>query len=248
MTNSLYLYPQAIARDGDSVTGKVLRKTAFRVSPWEYNTRDERFKKEITVMPACGDCALKKISVPHKRYPSLGACGLDCGLCPRYYTLGKSRCPGCAGPGFADKHPTCSFITCCVKKKSLEVCGQCAEFPCPKFRNAEDYRATESSSYPPARKILPNLHFIKTHGVARFIEQQRRRINLLESMLGGFDEGRSRSFYCRAAALLGPRSLEGALRAARREIGFASKDAKARAKFLRALLNERAEREGIELN
>jgi hypothetical protein len=33
-----------------------------------------------------------------KKYPTIGVCGLDCGLCPRYYTIGPSRCPGCAGP------------------------------------------------------------------------------------------------------------------------------------------------------
>jgi hypothetical protein len=134
-----------------------------------------------------------------------------------------------------------------VEKKRLEVCGQCPEFPSPKFGSAEEYRATESSSYPPPRKILPNLHFIRKHGVARFVERQRRRIKPLESMLSGFDDGRSRSFYCRAAALLGPRGLEGALRAAKREIGFPSQDAKAGAKLPRALLNERADREGSEL-
>jgi len=199
------------------------------------------------MMRACGDRAMRKTAAPLKHFPTLGACGLDCGLCPRYYTAGKSRCPGCAGPGFAAKHPSCSFITCCVKKKGLEVCGQCPEFPCPKFNSAEEYRATESSSYPPARKILPNLHFIRRCGVAHFVRQQRRRIKLLESMLSGFDDGRTRSFYCRAAALLDSRVLEGALRAARREVGFSSLDVRAKANLLRALLNERADREGIEL-
>jgi hypothetical protein len=190
------------------------------------------------------------VAVPLKRYPTIAACGLDCGLCPRYYTAGKSRCPGCCGPDFAQKHPTCSFITCCVKRKGLEACGECPEFPCAKFKSTEEYRAAEASSYPPSRKMLPNLHFIKKHGVARFVEQQRRRIRLLESMLGGFDDGRSRSFYCRAAALLEPRGMEGALRRAERETnagGFPSQDAKARARLLRALLTERANREGTEL-
>ena len=98
--------------------------------------------------------------------------------------------------------------------------------------------------------MLPNLHFIRKHGIARFVEQQRRRITLLESMLGGFDDGRSRSFYCRAAALLEPRGMVGALSKAKREMnagGFPAQDAKARARLLRALLNERANREGIEL-
>jgi hypothetical protein len=137
-----------------------------------------------------------------------------------------------------------------VKRKGLEACGECPEFPCAKFKSTEEYRAAEASSYPPSRKMLPNLHFIKKHGVARFVEQQRRRIRLLESMLGGFDDGRSRSFYCRAAALLEPRGMEGALRRAERETnagGFPSQDTKARARLLRTLLNERANREGTEL-
>jgi hypothetical protein len=199
---------------------------------------------------SCGIRALKNVAVPLKRYPTIAACGLDCGLCPRYYTVGKSRCPGCCGPGFAEKHPTCSFITCCVKRKGLEACGECPEFPCAKFKSTEEYRAAEVSAYPPARKMLPNLHFIKKYGIPRFVQQQRQRIRLLDSMLGGFDDGRSRSFYCRAAALLGLRGVEGALRKAKREpnaSGFPSQDARARARLLRALLNERANAEGIEL-
>jgi hypothetical protein len=190
------------------------------------------------------------MAVPLKRCPTIAVCGLDCGLCPRYYTAGKSRCPGCGGPDFALKHPTCSFITCCVEKKGLEACGECPEFPCAKFKSSEEYRAAEVSSYPPGRKMLPNLHFIQKHSVARFVEQQRRRIRLLESMLGGFDDGRSRSFYCRPAAVLEPRGMAGALRKAKREMnarGFPSQDAKAKARLLRALLSERANREGIEL-
>ncbi len=190
------------------------------------------------------------MAAPLKRYPTIAACGLDCGLCPRYYTVGKSRCPGCCGPDFALKHPTCAFITCCVKKRDLETCGGCPEFPCARFRSTEEYRAAESSSYPPSRKMLPHLYFIKKHGISRFVERQRRRIRLLESMLAGFDDGRSRSFYCRAAALLEPKGVDGALRKAEREInrtGFPSQDNKARAKLLRALLNERASWEGVEL-
>jgi hypothetical protein len=26
-------------------------------------------------------------------HPTIGCCGIDCGLCPRYYTDGPSRCP-----------------------------------------------------------------------------------------------------------------------------------------------------------
>lgn len=192
-------------------------------------------------MLSSGLHASTKAASPVKRYPTIAVCGLDCGLCPRYYTVGKSRCPGCCGLNFFTKHPSCSFITCCVKKKGLETCGECPEFPCSKFKKVKDYRAVESSSYPPARKMLPNLHFIRRHGVERFVREQRRRIRLLEAMLSGFDDGRSRSFCCRAAALLDPSVVEATLRRAQRETrapGFPRQDPKARARLLHKFLDE----------
>ena len=184
-----------------------------------------------------------------KRYPMIGVCGLDCGLCPRYYTAGPSRCPGCAGPDFPKKHPSCSFITCCVKKKGLEVCGECLDFPCGKFKSEDEYRQVkESSSYPTYRKVFPNLNFVKEHGIEAFVQQQERRIRLLERMIADFDDGRSKSFYCRSAAWLDPAGLERSLKAAARKIEadhVATNDHKAKAKILRALLDELATKEDL---
>lgn len=199
-------------------------------------------------MPAAGGGAK---ATPLKAYPTIGACGLDCGLCPRYYTVGTSRCPGCAGPGFFDKHPSCSFITCCVKKRGLEVCGQCPEFPCPKFKGDEEYRrAPLSSSYPPDRKLLSNLRSIREKGIEAFAKQQGKRIALLESMIEGYDDGRSRSFFCRAAALLDPTVVEGSLDQAKKATAArraGTRDAADKARVLRGLLVDAAVREGIEL-
>ncbi len=186
-----------------------------------------------------------------KRYPTVGVCGLDCGLCPRYYTAGPSRCPGCDGPDFPNKRPSCSFITCCVKKKGLEACGQCDNFPCAKFKSEDEYqRAKESSSYPPYRKVMANLKSIREHGIERFLEQQRRRIQLLERMIADFDDGRSKSYYCRSAALLDPADVESSLDAAARRIEaehVARDDVKAKAKVLRSTLSGPAAEEGIRL-
>jgi len=137
-----------------------------------------------------------------------------------------------------------------VKTRKLEVCGECPEFPCAKFKPPEKYQVLGSSSYPPNRKVLPNLYFIKAQGIARFVGQQKKRRRLLRGMLAKFDDGRSRSFYCRATALLDPPSLASALSEAKRKAGLAKippDDAKGRARVLRELLNERARREGIEL-
>ena len=186
-----------------------------------------------------------------KIYPTIGVCGLDCGLCARYYTGGTSRCPGCTGPDFSNKHPSCSFITCCVKKKNLEVCAECSEFPCSKFKSEEEYQQLkQSSSYPPYKKIISNLNFIKEYGIKKFIKQQKKRIKLLETMIENYDDGRSRSFYCKAAALLDLTILKNSLDKVTQKIktdNIKPNDTKTKAKILKSILNEIALKKGAEL-
>jgi len=186
-----------------------------------------------------------------KMYPTIGVCGLDCGLCPRYYTEGASRCPGCGGPNFLNKHPSCSFITCCVKKNNFEVCAFCSAFPCSKFKTDKEIQQFEgSSSYPPYKKIILNLNYIKDYGIEKFIDKQKKRIRLLEKLLQNYDDGRSKSFFCKAAALLDINSLEDSLNKALQKIKsfkISSSDIKLKAKIIKDILNESALKEKIVL-
>lgn len=87
---------------------------------------------------------------------------------------------------------------------------------------------------------MANLKAIQEHGIEAFARQQSRRIKLLERMLADFDDGRSKSCYCRSAALLDLAALESALDAATRKIKadrIPPDDAKAKARILRALLD-----------
>jgi Protein of unknown function (DUF3795) len=184
-----------------------------------------------------------------KKYPTLGCCGLDCGLCPRYYSVGPSRCPGCAGLDFFNKHPSCSYITCCVKKKGLEVCAECDEFPCPKFTSWLD-KLTIEDSFLTHQKIRSNLYFIKQQGLDKFLKQQKKRIKLLEKMLKDFDEGRSKSFYCIASTLLPVAELETLIDEAEHKIKVEkvrADDTKTKAKILKELLSSFAAKGGVEL-
>ncbi|MFZ3386712.1 MAG: DUF3795 domain-containing protein [Candidatus Hydromicrobium sp.] len=193
---------------------------------------------------------MEKSNVHLKKYPTIAVCGLDCGLCPRFYTVGTSRCPGCAGPNFFAKHPSCSFITGCVKKNNLEVCAECSTFPCSKFKSNEEYQQLkESSSFPSSKKVMPNLIFIKDHGIEKFVEQQKVRMKLLKTMIEKFDDGRSRGFYCKAADLLNLINLEGSLDKATQRIktdNIKLGDIKIKAKILKSILNEIALEEGYE--
>ncbi|MCD4744751.1 MAG: DUF3795 domain-containing protein [Bacteroidales bacterium] len=186
-----------------------------------------------------------RIKKPIKKFPTLGCCGLDCGLCPRYYTVGSSRCPGCCGPNFFNKHPGCPFITCCVKKKNLEVCSQCDEFPCSKFNGWD-----AGDSFISHKISISNLILIRKSGLGKFIKQQAQRIKLLEIMQKNYDEGRSKSFYCISTALLPITDIETLLNTAEQEIEdnkINEDDKKARAKILKKLINDFAGKQGIEL-
>jgi len=166
-----------------------------------------------------------------RQHAAVGCCGIDCGLCPRYYTAGPSRCPGCGGEGFEQKHPSCSFVTCCVKKRGLEVCAQCGGFPCGKF----DKETGERDSFVTHRRVMPNQRMIAEIGLDAFLERQAERIVFLEEALKRYDDGKSKSYFCLAAALLSVGSLKEALSLAEK------------GENLRGALKRFAEAEGQEL-
>ncbi len=185
---------------------------------------------------------MERTNTDLKKYPTTGVCGLDCGLCPRYHTVGSSRCPGCGGHDFFNKHPSCSFITCCVKKKNLEVCAECSDFPCVKFKSAKEYiKIKESSSYASSKRVLPNLYFIKERGINKFIEQQDKRIQLLKTMISKFDDGRSKSFFCKAAMFHDLTALENSIERATKIIEsdkIDQTDIKSKANILKTIIDQ----------
>lgn len=96
---------------------------------------------------------------------------------------------------------------------------------------------------------MPNLNFIKEHGIEKFVGQQKKRIKLLETMIVNFDDGRSRSFYCKSAALLDLAALENSLDKAIQKIktdNIKPKDTKTKAKILKGILIGVALKEGVE--
>jgi len=81
---------------------------------------------------------------------------------------------------------------------------------------------------------------MKEHGIEEFAGQQRKRIELLERMLADFDDGRSKSFYCKSAALLDSATIENSLdRAVQRiETGDINpSDIKTKANTLKGILS-----------
>jgi len=181
--------------------------------------------------------------MPLKKHPTIGCCGIDCGLCPRYYTAGGSRCPGCGGEGFDDAHPPCGVKKCCAGNHGLEACGQCAAYPCQRY---EDREKMERDSFVTHKRMYRNHEKIKADGIERFMAEQGVRVSILKDLLANFDDGRAKGFYCLSAALLSPEKMRSAM--AGTLVEAASKDdKKIKAKALRAAFQGIAEAEGVEL-
>ncbi len=185
-----------------------------------------------------------------KKNPTIGCCGIDCGLCPRYYTEGKSRCPGCFGKDFLNvMAQTCSFITCCVKNRNLETCGECKEFPCSKF-NSKWFGKDAYDSFVTHKQAMNNLVNIKRIGMEKFLNHQKRRIDFLVEMLNDFNDGRSKNFYCISTALLSIQGIKEALKNARIKIikmNIQKNDKKSKAKILKENLLNIAQNENVKL-
>jgi hypothetical protein len=133
-----------------------------------------------------------------KNHPTIGCCGIDCGLCPRFHSSGPSACPGCHGENFRDKHPSCGFVTCCVTKRGLEVCAGCEDYPCKRFEPEK----AGYDSFVTHQRVFANLDEIRAQGIGPFIAQQKIRMEILTWLLQNADDGRSKSFFCLACALL----------------------------------------------
>jgi hypothetical protein len=80
----------------------------------------------------------------------------------------------------------------------LEVCSECDDYPCKRF----DSEKNGYDSFVTHRMIFTNHDFIRLNGITHFIENQGIRIEILNEWLKNFDDGRSKSFFCIACALL----------------------------------------------
>jgi hypothetical protein len=181
------------------------------------------------------------VTVKLKKYEIIACCGIACGLCPRFHTKGNSACPGCGGLNFKEKHPSCGVLTCCTIRNRFEVCSDCKDFPCKRFKSEK----TECDTFVTHQKMFANLEFIKQNGMEQFIENQKIRMNILGDLLSNYDDGRSKSFYCISCALLPVDKLQKAHEFAQKI--DSNKALKEKSKLLKEFLTIIAHSENIEL-
>ena len=176
-----------------------------------------------------------------KKYETIAACGIDCGLCPRFYTKGNSACPGCGGLNFKEKHPSCGVLTCCVVKNGFETCADCKDFPCSRFKTED----AGCDSFTTHKKMFSNLEEIKIVGIEHFVDKQKVRIDILRALLTDFDDGRAKSFFCQTCTLLPIDKLQEIYDNLQKIV--AKNELKEKSKLARKLITETADLLGIDL-
>ena len=173
----------------------------------------------------------------------LGVCGLSCRLCPRYHTDAESRCGECK----SEQRITvgCTFITCAVKKQSIEFCWDCHDSQtCEKWANHRDF-GKQHDTFKCYQKLEDNISTILQKGIESFEEQQKTREQLLIEMLKKFNEGRSKSYLCIAATVLDIDEIRDVLSRAREEsAGLGVKD---RSRVMRSMIDGIAGSKGYNL-
>jgi hypothetical protein len=177
-----------------------------------------------------------------RRHPTFALCGLNCGLCPRYHTDGPSRCPGCGGPNFHLKRPSCSVITCSRKHGDVEFCFQCSAFPCPRYR-----APSKQDSFVTYRNVLSDMDRAKKRGVDSYMKELDRKVEIVETLIARYNDGKRKGFYCLAVNLLDLPELEKIMRRLTEDADAQGLDIKEKAGAAVELLEAAARKKGVEL-
>ena len=176
-----------------------------------------------------------------RQYPLFSACGLNCGLCPRFHTNGASRCPGCAGRGFSQKHPACGVLSCC-RRRGVAFCFLCEGYPCQKYDGAD-----LSDSFITHKNQLRDAERAREMGIDAYMADMESKARLLARLLEGCDDGRRKSHFCLAVNLLELRDIRDVVEQLAAET---KPDGPVKEKAVAAvrLLGEMAERRGVSLH
>jgi hypothetical protein len=132
-----------------------------------------------------------------------------------------------------------------VKAKSFVTCAECDNFPCEKYEGFFDW-----DSFVTHKVCGPNINRIKKVDLKKWLQEQGQRKVILNNLLANYNEGRSRSFYCAAVALMPAGLLKEAINKAKKLITnnkVADSDLKVNAKILKTAIQNLASRSKIDL-
>ncbi len=175
-----------------------------------------------------------------REYPLFSLCGLNCGLCPQYHTNAASKCPGCGGPDFHLKHPSCPVINCSKKHENPEYCFQCAAFPCEKYK-----APSKTDSFISYQNVLADFQKAQKDGVEAYQNELNEKVEILKFLLENYNDGRRKSFFCLAVNLLDLNDLKECLEEMKKRIEKQQLGDKDKTAEIVSLLSEKAKNRNL---
>ncbi|MCT4612322.1 MAG: DUF3795 domain-containing protein [Clostridia bacterium] len=137
-----------------------------------------------------------------RRYPEIGGCGINCSLCPKKYTVGKSQCDGCCSKGFWDELRMCPMASCLLKSDK-EFCYECELYPCEK-----NIKFQKWDSFVSHEKTLDVLGKLKVEGLNKYLGELEIREKIFKELVEKYNNGRMKTFYSRVVILFELSALE----------------------------------------
>jgi hypothetical protein len=176
-----------------------------------------------------------------RKYPLFSLCGLNCGLCPRYHTDGASKCPGCGGPDFHLKHPTCAVITCNKKHDDVEFCFQCSSYPCERY-----LKQKKADSFISYRNVLVDFKKSK-EDIAKYKTELNGKVKILKYLIAHCNDGKKKNFYCVAVNHLKLSDLKNIMDQIDKQIKSKDVGSKNKIEIVVDLIEKMAKKENVEL-
>jgi len=148
-------------------------------------------------------------------------------------------CPGCGGgPG----NQSCAIAKCSLQHDRVEYCFLCPEFPCGKFDGAED-----CDSFITHQRQLSDIERAKEIGIDAYHKEQTRKVEILQTLLDEYNDGRKKTFYCLAVNLLPLEKIENIMEQAANYSSLSTLGIKEKSAYIVSLFQDYASQEGLVL-
>lgn len=119
-------------------------------------------------------------------------CGLNCSLCPLFV---RGNCHGCkAGSHCASQ---CPFVPCSIEHGSIDYCFECEEYLCRYYEGVDQHDSMITHF-----NQLNDIEKAKKIGIEKYHEEQLIKVEILEKLLKGYDNGQRDIFFCLAVNLM----------------------------------------------
>ena len=149
-------------------------------------------------------------------------------------------CPGCGGGA---GNQACTIARCSLEHDHVEYCYLCPDFPCPRFKGAEDY-----DSFITHQRQLRDIKRAQEIGIQAYNQELTRKSEILHALLAGYNDGRRKSFYCVAVNLLPLTQIEKIMEQVANHPALDTLPMKTKAAYVVSLFENDALQEGLVLS